>query len=372
MDAFLWNHCFTTGLLDVDAQHHKLVEVINRFGDLVIQQETAKPEQLQAIFDELAAYARYHFDSEESLMEAAPLDPGYIAQHRAVHNSFMEEVASLRRRMQTEQQHLGHKLLEFLSHWLAYHILGDDQLMARQIVAVKAGTPPNQAWRTQRNQTGDAATDALLSALNSLFLQVSERNRELARVNASLEERVFLRTQELHAANLRLDDLANTDLLTGLPNRRQAMSTFTCEWEYATQTHTPLACMMIDADGFKGVNDNYGHDAGDTVLKALATRLKHSVRNDDVVYRLGGDEFLILCTNTPRTGALQLAEKVRAEVNRLIVPTGDGQWQGSISIGVALRTADMRTPEDLMKKADEGLYLAKAKGRNRVASTQTT
>lgn len=370
MDAFLWNHCFTTGLPDVDEQHHKLVEVINRFGDLVIQQEAASSVQLQAVFDELAAYARYHFESEESLMVAAPLDPAYIAQHRAVHNSFMAEVGNLHSAMQAEQQNVGHKLLDFLSHWLAYHILGDDQSMARQIAAVKAGTPPHQAWRNQRNQTGDAATDALLHALNSLFQQVSERNSELVRVNASLEERVFLRTQELRAANQRLDDLANTDLLTGLPNRRQAMSTLAYEWEFATQTHARLACMMIDVDGFKGVNDTYGHDAGDAVLKALATRLKHSVRNDDVVCRLGGDEFLIICANTPRDGALQLAEKVRAEANRLTVQVGNGQWQGRISVGVAVRTPDMRSPEDLIKKADEGLYLAKGKGRNRVASVQ--
>ena len=126
--------------------------------------------------------------------------------------------------------------------------------------------------------------------------------------------------------------------------------------------------MMIDADGFKGINDSYGHEAGDEVLRQLSLSLKEAVRTDDMVCRLGGDEFLIVCANTPLDGALRTAEKVRSEVANLRVAAGTGAWQGSISVGVAVRQPDMLNIEDLLKTADEGVYIAKRNGRNQVAT----
>ncbi len=128
--------------------------------------------------------------------------------------------------------------------------------------------------------------------------------------------------------------------------------------------------MMIDADGFKVINDTYGHEAGDEVLRQLARCLKNSVRNDDVVCRLGGDEFLILCGLTNLTGAITIAEKLRREVAALRIPAGAGVWQGSVSVGVAERTSVLDTFDDLLKLADDAVYAAKRNGRNCVATVQ--
>lgn len=99
----------------------------------------------------------------------------------------------------------------------------------------------------------------------------------------------------------------------------------------------------------------------------LSRQLRYALRTDDVVCRLGGDEFLIICPATPLDGALQIAEATRQQIADMHVAVGDGgEWAGSISVGVAVRTADMQTPEDLIKAADEGVYLSKRKGRNRV------
>src|SRR4029077_8548703 len=106
---------------------------------------------------------------------------------------------------------------------------------------------------------------------------------------------------------------------------------------------------------------------GDVVLGALAMQLQHAVRTDDIVCRLGGDEFLIICASTPLDGAMQLAEAIRQEVAALRVPAGAGEWHGSISIGVASRTAAMSGLEDLIRAADLGVYVAKHNGRNCVA-----
>jgi PleD family two-component response regulator len=178
----------------------------------------------------------------------------------------------------------------------------------------KAGASPEETYRDHA-QTGDPATDVLLNALHGLFDQVSERNHELVELNKTLEARVAERTLALMDANQRLDEVANTDLLTGLPNRRYAMQCAASAWDTSVCESKPLACMMIDADGFKIINDTHGHDAGDAVLRALSRQLQHAVRNDDIVCRLGGDEFLVICTGTPLDGAMTLAEE-RPEGNR--------------------------------------------------------
>jgi hemerythrin len=178
--------------------------------------------------------------------------------------------------------------------------------------------------------------------------------------------RVAERTLALTEANRQLDDLANTDILTALPNRRYALQRLAREWDAAVRDDRPIACMMVDADGFKIINDTHGHDAGDAVLRTLAKQLQHSVRTDDIVCRLGGDEFLVICPGTPLVGAMKLAETIRSEVAALRVPAGPGEWRGSVSIGVASRTAAMTRHEDLVKAADLGVYVAKRKGRNRV------
>lgn len=369
MDAFQWNQCFVTGLVDVDDQHHRLVDLINRFGEIVTRSESASNAELKEVFAELAQYATHHFTEEEALMQSRGLDPRHITTHRGNHASFLDEVIRMNESVTTGNQAAARSLLEFLTHWLAYHILGMDQIMARQMSAIQSGLTPEAAYLADASRK-DPATETLLGALNGLFQQVSERNRQLEQVNKTLEARVAERTQALLEANQQLEDLANTDALTKLPNRRYALRTLAQEWERAVSQDLPLACMMIDADGFKVINDTYGHDAGDGVLRALSRQMLNAVRTDDIVCRLGGDEFLVICTNTPLAGALGLAEKLRTQVDALRVPAGIGEWKGSISVGVATRTAAMTKMEDLIKVADQSVYIAKRNGRNCVASAE--
>lgn len=128
---------------------------------------------------------------------------------------------------------------------------------------------------------------------------------------------------------------------------------------------------MIDADNFKTINDSYGHDAGDVVLQRLAKELQHVVRTDDIVCRLGGDEFFIVCPNTNLEGALHLGEQARSNVVALKVKAGKGFWYGSVSIGAACINAEMQNIDVLIKEADEAVYEAKNDGRNCVRSKAT-
>lgn len=367
MASFVWDQYFETGLDTVDQQHRVLVDLINRFGEQLTQGSAVNLADSEVLFQELENYARYHFRDEEEMLARVGLDPRHIRQHQDLHADFLTEVVQMHD-SNTNDGTAASRLLKFLTYWLAYHILGTDQSMARQIAAMQAGHSAAQAYEADLAMK-DGATEPLLVALNGLFQEMSERNRELKELNRTLEARVAERTQSLSQANELLQQMSMTDVLTGLPNRRQAMARLAMDWNAAVQADTALACMMIDADGFKQINDQYGHDAGDEVLRTLARQLRHAVRTDDIVCRLGGDEFFIICPRTTLPGALHAAELVRQEVAALRVPVaGGGNWQGSVSIGVAQRQAGMRNLEDLMKAADEGMYQAKRAGRNRVAT----
>lgn len=181
---------------------------------------------------------------------------------------------------------------------------------------------------------------------------------------AELEKKVKERTRELQKANLELIEISLTDVLTNLPNRRHAMQQLKKYWDESTQSGDAISLMMIDADHFKAVNDTYGHDAGDIVLCLVARELQSSVRTDDLVCRLGGDEFLVICPKTDDSGVLNIAEIVRKNISQLKVETGDGYWNGSVSIGIATRQHAMESYESLIKAADKGVYAAKRAGKN--------
>lgn len=364
MESFRWDECFLTGLSDVDSQHHHLVNVINRFGDLLAQEQDVSDEAVDMVFGELADYTHYHFSEEEQFMEQVGLDERHLKPHKEAHRNFIDEVVQMHATVKAKRHESGEQVMRFLTHWLAYHILGTDKSMSRQIAAIQDGETAAEAYEREERQRS-ASTEPLLHALNGLFQQVSQRNRQLSELNKTLEQRVEERTRELSEANAQLEWIAMTDALTGLPNRRHALTAFSQEWEAATVDNSPMACMMIDADGFKQINDTYGHDAGDEVLRQFSRELKHAVRTDDIVARLGGDEFLIICPSTDLEGGLQVAEKMRSAVAAMRVPAGeDGEWRGSVSVGVSARQANMTGPEDLIKAADNGVYMAKEDGRN--------
>lgn len=365
MEQFVWDAFFETGLADVDLRHHGLVDLINRFGELLLQSQGVQAGEVTQVLDDLAAYARLHFTEEEQLMDSSGVDSRHVHAHALKHAEFLAEVQRQSASLPGASETAAKDLHEFLVSWLAFHILGVDQLMSKQIAAIRQGTTATVAYRSVA-KAQDAATATLVRSMERLFQQVSDRNRELFELNLSLEARVEKRTQELSEANRQLDELASTDALTGLANRRTAMRRLHIEWAAVENRQRPLSCIMIDADGFKEVNDVFGHEAGDEVLRHLARCLAQSVRTDDSVCRLGGDEFLVICSRTPLQGALKMAESIRQRVSQLRVPVDASFWRGSVSCGVAVRVAGMVDPGDLLKAADQGLYAAKRSGRNRV------
>jgi two-component system, cell cycle response regulator len=192
----------------------------------------------------------------------------------------------------------------------------------------------------------------------SLQHKVSTDRDEIHRVHA-----------ELAVAHRRLEQDALTDVLTGLPNRRYLIDRLAHDWAAARRGGTPLACMVIDIDRFKLVNDTFGHDVGDEVLRSVASVLQRHVRGTDVVCRFGGEEFVVISASD-FDSALQFAERLRRAIeDELPGPHSPINRPVTVSIGVDVRSQQTRSPEALLKAADEGLFLAKRSGRNCVAST---
>lgn len=364
MNSFQWSEHFITGLNGVDEQHHKLVDLINNFGNQLTNNKLVLSD-INEILNQLVDYTNYHFRDEEELMVVKGVDKRHIKLQTDAHHYFLNEITTLQSSISTDNTEGLTYLLDFLTHWLAYHILGADKNLAKQIACIDAGMSPEQAYEKEESEI-DSATAPLLDALNGLFHQISQRNKQLLELNQSLEEKVNQRTEALRLANSNLEKLSTTDSLTGLPNRRFAMQSLSQLWDESYQHNQTLSCMMLDADHFKIINDNYGHDAGDNVLCALSKQLEHAVRTDDIVCRLGGDEFLIICPNTNLAGIKNIAAQLHIKVSNMAVTTGEGVWQGSISVGIAEKSNQMQHYNELIKQADQAVYLAKKAGKNRI------
>lgn len=173
---------------------------------------------------------------------------------------------------------------------------------------------------------------------------------------------------QIHDLAQSLEVQASTDPLTGLNNRRffeKALQEYLNEFN---DRQAPLGLLIFDLDHFKQVNDTYGHDAGDMVLKEVALRLRAITRENDVVARIGGEEFAVITPYATMDQLMGVAERYRAQIGGLKVDVGDTIIKPTISIGVATNSNGELFANDLFKAADAKLYEAKRNGRNRVAA----
>ncbi|WCE30989.1 GGDEF domain-containing protein [Vibrio sp. SCSIO 43137] len=368
MKSFIWDKNFETGIKEVDEQHLYLVELVNRYGELITENDFSI-EDAKSALKELSAYTSYHFRNEEMMMKRAGISRQHYDEHCETHQKFVRDIEEFADAVSHDSVNLSASLRDFLVQWLVYHILGSDQNMARQVRAIEAGKDADTAFEDGEREH-DGAIGPLIKSLKGMFEQLSQRNKELLLLNQSLEDKVKQRTQELSLANEKLKQLSYTDTLTQLPNRRFAMKEIAKQWQYSTSSGAGLICMLIDVDKFKLVNDTCGHDAGDELLIEIATRLKENFRKEDMVCRLGGDEFLVICPELDMHQGLLLAAKMHNEMQKIRMEFDEFCWQGSISVGVSSIGQGVETVEQLIKLSDESVYLAKNAGKNCIRAIQ--
>jgi two-component system cell cycle response regulator len=203
--------------------------------------------------------------------------------------------------------------------------------------------------------------------VNDYVLRPLDRNELLARIKTQIKRK---RHADLLRAKLDQGmENAITDPLTGLHNRRYMESHLGTLVAQATQSGQTLSVLVADIDFFKSVNDTYGHDAGDNVLREFATRLRRNTRGIDLACRLGGEEFVIIMPDTDLSRALQVAERLRSCIAaEHFQVNGGSTLTVTASVGVSTLERKEDTPDTLFKRADTALYAAKRSGRNRVVA----
>lgn len=216
----------------------------------------------------------------------------------------------------------------------------------------------------------------LLILLIILFVlhHIKKLNKELLQkatliesFNATLEEEVKERTRQLSLVNEKLKEMAHTDELTKITNRRYFFQLAQTYFATAKRHHSSLHLLSLDIDFFKTINDTYGHATGDEILKLFCKTIKGLIRESDLFGRIGGEEFCICIQNTSNEGALTLAEKLRTHIEAMRYFTqGSEPLHVSVSIGVSAYQESDKTFSQCIQRSDEALYRAQHNGRNQV------
>lgn len=225
------------------------------------------------------------------------------------------------------------------------------KIQNEQLNALRTALKEEQLTAASHRQREQVMLDDFTRVNNELV----NLQRELARRNADLAD-----------ANTRLETLATTDGLTGLKNHRAFQEAIESEWARATRYRSALSLLMLDVDEFKPFNDQFGHPAGDRVLKQVAKIISSKCRLDTLVARYGGEEFAVILPNCNAEGVAKFAERVRAAIEA-------GPWDLrpiTASIGTATLHEGMPHRAALIAAADAAMYHAKTTGRNRVANNR--
>jgi len=209
---------------------------------------------------------------------------------------------------------------------------------------------------------------ALDIGVNDYLTRPVDKNELVARVTTQIRRKRYI--DQLRSSFQASLEMAVTDQLTGLYNRRYLASHLSAMFDRAYWTGRPLSVMILDIDHFKSVNDTHGHDVGDKVIQQFAERIRSSVRGMDLACRYGGEEFLIAMPDTDKSTAGVVAERIRDDMSaqRVVLNSGRDELQVTVSIGIASTEDGQKedSAQKLIKRADEALYKAKTSGRNKV------
>lgn len=270
------------------------------------------------------------------------------------------------------QQHLSGKIASELS-WVRPHdqqsitfpwvrAIREESPQVEQLLRYRLADGTQRIFST--NSAPIVATDGKQRGTLATFRDVTHIEEHRAELEEMLTVLRSSRDQ-IKRKNRELEILATQDALTGCLNRRAFFEKFDQYWQAAKKRRTPLACIMIDNDHFKQVNDTYGHQVGDDVLRAVSSLLRREFSEMGLVCRYGGEEFCVILPDHDVKRAQRLAEHVRKKIEVLRVESLT-ELRISASLGVSDLSYDAKDPQDLLNQADMCLYVAKRQGRNRV------
>ena len=249
-----------------------------------------------------------------------------------------------------------------LTVFLTRRLVAPMHLLARAARAVGSGRLDVRLPARSGDEVG-----VLTQTFNHMIERLASSQAEVATYQRTLEQKVALRTKELEIATAQAYKLAQHDILTGLPNRALLNQRLKQIVAQASRDQQQVACLFLDFDHFKRINDTLGHDAGDQLLQAVAQRLTNAVRESDTVARLGGDEFVIvLPALDPSKATFEIMTVLTRVRESFLAPFRLGEQTPTLtcSVGVSLYPIDADDPGGLIKQADTAMYAAKDAGRN--------
>ncbi|RCW68375.1 diguanylate cyclase (GGDEF)-like protein/hemerythrin-like metal-binding protein [Marinobacter nauticus] len=369
-EIFPWNRNFETGIDDIDQQHKVLVNILNRLA-WHFASDTSELTSDQ-ILDELLSYAAFHFKFEEAIWNKALSEDEMARNHHDAHQMFFVQVEELRNSREPQEEVLT-RLFDFLTRWLAFHILESDRRMALTVELVQQGLGLSEARnRVDSELSGSASVlvNALLEIYGKLSSSTIQLMREkMARLRAE-DELSRIQHERLHQAleeqaleyQQHLETLAYTDALTGLWNRNGIVRRVREYLGEEVRPENSAALVSIDLDNFKDLNDCLGEDAADRLLGLLSRRWLDAIPADACLARTGGDEFALLLPDAnhaeSRLEALRLTARQPFELDGVEVSAG-------FTAGVVLfPDGAVEDADILLRQADNTLYRAKHEMRS--------
>ena len=374
LEVFPWNKNFETGIAIIDEQHKVLVSLLNELAGTLARDDLL---EINRVFDELAEYANFHFETEETIWIEYFGDDSWLSSHQLSHSSFLPKVVELKEQDTNKPLiEIIEGIVKFLIRWLAFHIIDNDKRLALVIHNIKKGLSFEEA-KAASDKKMSGSIRVLIETVMAMYDGLSSRTLDLMRERherRKVEEELHKANTQLREVNIKLEELAITDQLTGIFNRRHFNNVFKQELKRANRENTFLSLIILDIDFFKKLNDNYGHSKGDRVLVQVSQKLINLCqRPSDYAFRLGGEEFGVLAANLEPQGTVEFAEIVRKGVEALGIPHEYSDIANilTISIGsVTMKPDETDTIDDYMAIADARLYKAKERGRNQVVSSE--
>jgi len=364
-EIFPWNRNFETGLPDIDEQHRVLVDILNRLAwHFASDTSELSPDHL---LDELLSYAAYHFRYEEKIWQGALGEAEMVRNHLDSHQMFFSHIQKLRQSGEPQEQVLT-DLFDYLTRWLAFHILESDRRMAMTVTALKNGVELKQA-REAVDAELSGSVSVLVNALLEIYGKLSASTihlmrEKMARLRAEdevarLQHERMNQALELQASEYQqqLETLAFTDGLTGLWNRNGIIRELKTRLEAGNTPDRSGALIAIDLDNFIETNRNLGEDAADRLLGLLARRWLDAIPGGACLARTGGDEFALILPD---------ASHVDSRLEALRLTAGqpfklDGQEiTAAFTAGIVLFPDPMVQDADiLLRQASHTLFQAK-------------
>jgi diguanylate cyclase (GGDEF)-like protein/hemerythrin-like metal-binding protein len=373
-EVFPWNKNFETGIATIDEQHKVLISLLNELAGTLAHDDQL---EINRVFDELAEYANFHFETEEAIWVEYFGDDSWLSSHQLTHSSFLPKVVELKEQNTNKPLiEIIESIVKFLIRWLAFHIIDSDKRLAFVVHNMEKGLSFEEA-KIASDKKMSGSIRVLIETVMAMYDGLSSRTLDLMRERherRKVEEELHEANTQLREVNIKLEELAITDQLTGLFNRRHFNNIFKQELKRANRENTYLSLIIMDIDFFKKLNDNYGHSKGDRVLVQLGQKLINLCqRPGDYAFRLGGEEFGVLAANLEPQGTVEFAEILRKGIEALGIPHeySDAAKILTVSIGsITMMPDETDTIDDYMSIADARLYKAKKLGRNQVVSSE--